>query len=436
MNYITTLNIVFMAILCVIGVCFAHFVVFGIVGVFKKKTFKPAKIKHKYGIVVAARNEEKVIGNLIKSIRAANYPQKNLKIFICAHNCTDNTFNICKDLKGLGVNVFKYNNEEEKTKGYALSYLFKKIKQYKLDAGIEGYYVLDADNVVDGEFFNKMNDAFEENGPESIITSFRNAKNFSANAISGLYGIYFALGCDFYSRGRTACGCSARIFGTGYLVGAPLLKDGWNTHTLTEDLELTANHILSNRKVVHCDEAEFFDEQPTSFKIMWRQRVRWSKGMMVVCKQKFIPALKSLCSTKSRKQIKGSTYDLLTNITPICLISALLTIAQCILTLLAPAFTNISFGVALLEWLKSFGITCLMTYLGGLFIAIVVFIMERKRISGLTFAKKLQLTLLWPLFMAAQFVIDLVAFFSKVTWKPIPHVDTKTIEDLTIAKTK
>ncbi len=428
MDYINCVNTVFGVIFTLVGLLYVQFAVFGVVGLFYKKKFKKAKQKHTYGIVVAARNEEKVIGNLIKSIRANNYPQDKLKIFVIAHNCTDNTFKVCKDLN---VNVFRYNNPNEKTKGYALKHLFEQIKLHNLDKDIEGYHVFDADNILDANYFDKMNDAFEACDKKSIITSFRNSKNFGSNMISGLYGIYFTFGCCMEMAGRTALGCSTRVSGTGYLFNKDVVKNGWNYVTLTEDWELTADQIIDNKAVVYCNDAELYDEQPTSFKIMWRQRIRWSRGHLLVCTTRLKDLLRNMFVTKSRHQRKGSTFDLLGNILPFCLILTFLSVIQCILVLMAPAFTNISFGMALLSWLKSFGITCVSYYFGSIVSAIIVFIAEHKRIKNVPFGKKVLLCLLWPLFMALQIVIDVVALFQKnLTWKPIPHEDNTSIDDI------
>ena len=125
MNYVDIVNLVFSIILTVVGLFYAHFIIFAIVGLFAKKKFPKAKTQHKYGVVVSARNEEAVIGNLIKSIQNTDYPQDKLQIFIVAHNCTDNTAKVCREL---GATVYEYNNENEKTKGYALKYLFERIK--------------------------------------------------------------------------------------------------------------------------------------------------------------------------------------------------------------------------------------------------------------------------------------------------------------------
>ena len=51
----------------------AYRMIFIILGLFFTRKFKPAKKKHKYAIVIAARNEEMVIGNLLDSIKKQDY---------------------------------------------------------------------------------------------------------------------------------------------------------------------------------------------------------------------------------------------------------------------------------------------------------------------------------------------------------------------------
>lgn len=92
-------------------------------GVFTKKKFPKTDKKLKYGLIIPARNEEKVVGNLIKSIQKCDYPQDKLQIFVIAHNCMDNTAQICREL---GATVYEYNNPDECTMGYAFRYLFNK----------------------------------------------------------------------------------------------------------------------------------------------------------------------------------------------------------------------------------------------------------------------------------------------------------------------
>jgi cellulose synthase/poly-beta-1,6-N-acetylglucosamine synthase-like glycosyltransferase len=127
-----------------------------------------------------------------------------------------------------------------------------------------------------------MNDAFEYYDHQYVVTSFRNSKNFGSNIMSGLYGMYFALGCVCEFRGRNVCGCSKRIEGCDYVISSKVVENGWPYVTLTEDWEFSADQILDSNKIRYCDEAIFYNEQPTTFKVMWRQRVRWSRGHLLV----------------------------------------------------------------------------------------------------------------------------------------------------------
>ena len=46
---------------------------------------------NRYAVLISARNEENVIGNLIGSIRDQTYPSDLIDIWLVADNCTDNT---------------------------------------------------------------------------------------------------------------------------------------------------------------------------------------------------------------------------------------------------------------------------------------------------------------------------------------------------------
>lgn len=421
MNYAEIVNLVFTILTTIVSLFYVHFIIFAIVGVFAKKKYPKAKVQHRFAVVIPARNEEKVVGNLIESIRSSNYPQDKIDIFVMAHNCTDNTAQISRDL---GVNVYEYNNDKERTKGYALKYLFE---QFKVDFtnGIDeydGYFVFDADNLVSKNYFEKMNDAFDANGENAIITSYRNSKNFGYNLMSGMYGMYFLYGCCYEMRGRAAVGMSGRVSGTGHLMSSKVLKNGWPYVTLTEDWEFTADQLIDGHRIRYCDEAEMYDEQPVDFGVMWTQRVRWQKGHLLVCKTSLGKLIKNLFNPK--KKYKVSTYDLMSNSLPFCLLYVFLWIGQFIMLLFSPLF-GISLAPLILTMIINLCWTMLTGYITFALSAGLLFIIERKRIPKMPFYKKLAIILVFPIFMGLQFPIDVVALFSRnLAWKTIPHKDT------------
>ena len=94
--YISVVNSVTLALYMVMLLLTIHFMFFGIVGIFKKKTFPHTEQKLRYGVIIPARNEEAVVSKLIESIQQCDYPQDKLQIFVIAHNCTDRTAEVAR----------------------------------------------------------------------------------------------------------------------------------------------------------------------------------------------------------------------------------------------------------------------------------------------------------------------------------------------------
>ena len=438
MSYSSVVNLIFAILGGLYGAMFVHFIIFAIVGIFRRKKFPAAEKKNRYGIIIPARNEEKVIGHLIDSIRKSDYPDELLKIFVVAHNCTDRTADIAR---AAGVQVYEYDNDGEKTMGYAIRYLFAQIENDFGTASFDGFFVFNADNIVAGDFFTKMNDAFEYYGGRHVITSVRNSKNFGANYMSALYGMYFAYGCLSESRGRTVTGCSTRVPGCGYVFGSDVVKNGWPYVTLTEDWEFSADQVLVGRKISYCDDAVFYDEQPTTMKIMWRQRLRWARGHLLICVTRMKDLIRGLFDPKQENH--GSVFDMTANSQPFCLVLFTLMVLQQAFLLLSPLFgeslSDVFFGWdetkawwynlflslnagSLIVLLKNACIGYLTFFLSS----ILAYILARKKIRNVSPFRKIQSVILFPIFMIAQALIDVQAFFSKnLGWKTIPHNDAK-----------
>lgn len=429
MNYLQIVDVVFFILSGIFSLLLLHFAVFFIAGVFSKKTFPKAEKQLRYGVVIAARNERLVIGNLIESVYKNKYPREKLQIFVIAHNCTDDTAEVARNA---GATVFEYDNPNEKTKGFALKYLFQRIDETCGIGSFDGFFILDADNILSENYIEKMNDAFVANDGQSVITSFRNSKNFGQNLMSALYGVYFMQGCRFEARGRTLVGCSTRVQGTGFLISAEAMKDGWNYVTLTEDWELSADQILRGHKIVYCDEAVFYDEQPTNNSIMVRQRIRWAKGHLLVCLTRFGDLLKGLFLPKKKggAKYKVSTYDILINILPICTISIVMFLLQMIVGAFAPLL-GFSVAEVWIEWAKNLALSVALYYVSTFLTGLLLLILERKRIPKSNPWLLVLAAFVWPIFLFLSFPIELVSLFMRnVGWKPIPHKNTATFEQI------
>ncbi len=440
MTYIEIVSLVFTLIGALLAVITLQYVFIFIIGIFaKRKVFPVRTEKLRYGIVIAARNEERVIENLIKSIRKCNYPQEKLDIFVIAHNCTDETAQIAREN---GAIVYEYDNPEERTKGYALKHIFECINK---DYGImsyDGFHVFDADNVLDGEYFNKMTDAFLYYDRQCAITSFRNAKNFGTNALTACYGLSYIGNCSIESNGRMVVSCSSRLLGSGFLVSSEMVKDGWNLVDLSDDTDFTAEQVLGGHKVMYCDEAMYYDEHPTTFKAMWRQRLRWSKGALIIFKKRGKELLKNAFGFRKKKdkkvepkQLRGSSIDLILATFPVGAVGFTIFVINLIFMSFAPLFGG-NIAAMWIRWAIWSGGGLLLSCLGLMLCAIIYYIKERKRIPEVPLRTKVASIFLWPIFTLLLTPLQIVAMFTKkLTWKPIVHSDTSSFETFNSSQT-
>ncbi|MBR1891302.1 MAG: glycosyltransferase family 2 protein [Clostridia bacterium] len=427
MSYTEVLQIVLLVLWGISSLAVLHYLFFTILGIFKRKKFPKADKKLRYAIMIGARNEEAVIGKLIDSIKNSDYPADKLTVFVLAHNCTDKTADIARSH---GAVVYEYDNPEENTLGYAYKALIANINEDYGYRAFDGIFSINADNIIPTDYFDLMNDAFVYYGAKNVVTSFRNSGNFNDNYMSSLYGMYFISCCRYEMRGRTLCGCSTRISGTGYVFPSELIKDGWEYVTLTEDWEFSADQVAAGRKIYYCDQAEFFDEQPTTVKIMLRQRLRWARGHTIVFFTRFKKLVASIFKPNEnmRSKERFSSYDLAVSIMPLGAIGLTMGFLTAVLVGLTPLIQDNGWEIvknALIWFGGSFVVSYVLTALSG---ALIYFI-ERKRIPK-GFWRHFAAILLWPFFLLLTCFLDFISLFTKnLAWKSIPHKGSEALAD-------
>ena len=100
-----------------------------------------------------------VIAQLIRSVRAQKYPEELIDIFVVADNCTDNTAQAAREA---GAVVYERHNTYAVGKGYALRFLLENIFKNFGEYAYDGFFVFDADNVLDCRFVEEMNRTFSD----------------------------------------------------------------------------------------------------------------------------------------------------------------------------------------------------------------------------------------------------------------------------------
>ena len=394
--------------------CYAYQLFYVLVVLTRKAPKQTAKKNHRYAVLIAARNENAVIGDLIHSIRVQNYPQELIDIFVIADNCTDNTAAIAQEA---GAIVFPRFNTEQIGKGYALDYGVTCIREHYSENEYEAYFVFDADNVLDVNYFREMNKVFD--GGAIASTSYRNSKNFGSNWISAGYGVWFLREAKYLSQARLTLNTSCAVSGTGFFVSAKIIEKmgGWKFHLLTEDIEFSTYSILHGERIAYCPTAMLYDEQPITFRDSWNQRFRWAKGFYQVFGKYGLSLVKGVFTNP--KGHRFACYDMLMTIAPGMLLSIISILFNTIIIVLA-ATGVMSTGVAIASSVTSV-VFCLCNYVVFMFVfGVLTTFVEWDSIRTTT-AKKIRYMFTFPFFMLTYIPIALIALVKKAAWKPIRH---------------
>ena len=110
------LNIINYVISIIFILCYSYQFFYILVPVFKKERPHRSEQGHDYAVLISARNEQAVIGNLLDSIARQTYERGSVTVFVVADNCTDDTARVASEH---GAVVFERFDTSRVGKGYA-----------------------------------------------------------------------------------------------------------------------------------------------------------------------------------------------------------------------------------------------------------------------------------------------------------------------------
>ena len=365
---------------------------------------------HKFMAIIPAHNEENVIGNLIESLKNQNYPKELFDIYVIADNCTDGTKEIAENA---GAIVYERNHTEGKTKGHALQWFLNKKIEEKAD--YDAFCVFDADNIVDENFIINMNKKLCQG--EDVVQGYRDIKNPTDSWISSGYAIFYWMMNRFYHLARYNLGLSPLINGTGFMVKFDVIKpDGWETFTLTEDIEFSLQRIIKGKKLGWSTDAIVYDEQPTEFKPSWSQRSRWTVGHMQ-------------CMGRYTKELANSVKENKTLVTFDGLLYIVGSIPMFIITL---ALLVLNAGIYLGEGMTRAALIenylryLIPTFIMPILIGTIIMKLDKRPIKPM-----IKGLLCYPLFIGSWLLINFKCLFKRETsWEKIEHVRDIKIKEV------
>lgn len=224
-------------------------------------------------VLVAAKNEEAVIGRLVRNLCNLEYSNGQYEVWIIDDNSTDNTPQLLAELKQeyQQLNVFRRSPQASGGKSGALNQVLPLIKG-------DIIAVFDADAQVTPDMLLQVVPLFqkEQVGAVQMRKAIANApENFwtKGQMAEMLLDIWF-------QQQRTAIGGIGELRGNGQFVRRQALAScgGWNEETITDDLDLTIRLHLDKWDIECVFHPPVEEEGVTNATALWHQRNRWAEG--------------------------------------------------------------------------------------------------------------------------------------------------------------
>ena len=224
-------------------------------------------------ILVAARDEENVIGRLVERLFKLDYPSDRLNIYIIDDGSTDKTPLILERLSR-DFDKLKIINRSSNAgggKSGALNYALKFTKG-------EWILILDADAQLKKDTLYRLF-TFVYDGNWSAVQLRKSVINFNKNFLTTCQSMEMAMDAIF-QYGRLIISGVSELRGNGQLINKEvLIKCGcFNEDTVTDDLDLSLRLLLSKSKIGILWDPPVMEEAVEKISALFSQRQRWAEG--------------------------------------------------------------------------------------------------------------------------------------------------------------
>jgi 1,2-diacylglycerol 3-beta-glucosyltransferase len=224
-------------------------------------------------VLVAAKNEEAVIGRLVKNLCSLDYPGGEYEVWVIDDNSSDKTPQLLSELaqKYDQLKVLRRKPEAGGGKSGALNQVLALTKG-------EILAVFDADAQVSPDLLQRVIPLFQRENVGAV-----QVRKVIANAKENFWtkGQASEMAFDtFMQHQRNVNGGVCELRGNGQFVRrkALLCCGGWNEETITDDLDLTLRLHLEKWDIQCVFNPSVEEEGVTNAIALWHQRNRWAEG--------------------------------------------------------------------------------------------------------------------------------------------------------------
>lgn len=224
-------------------------------------------------LLVAAKNEEAVIGNLVETLCNLDYPACHYDLWVIDDNSTDQTPKVLEQLQDQyeQLHVIRRSPGATGGKSGALNQVWHLTKADVLA-------VFDADAQVSRDLLQHVLPLFERERVGAV-----QVRKAIANVLTNFWtrGQAAEMALDsYFQQQRIAIGGLGELRGNGQFVRRKALEDcgGWNEETITDDLDLTLQLHLNQWDIDFLSTPAVQEEGVTTAVALWHQRNRWAEG--------------------------------------------------------------------------------------------------------------------------------------------------------------
>ena len=243
--------------------------VFAVAALFHSKPVIPkAKKFNRFVVLIPAYKQDNVIEQTVLSVLSQAYPQRMFDITVISDH-QDEITNM--RLAQYPITLLTPDFEES-TKAKSLQYAILNLPEFKI---YDAVIILDGDNIIDQDFLDQVNNAFEIAATKAIQTH-RISKNRDT-AAARMDAIFEEINNTIFRRGHISFGLSAALAGSGTVFDFNWYKTNvMRTKTSGEDKELEALLMRQDIFVDYFDHIYVYGEKKRTTTTLNEQRGRWA----------------------------------------------------------------------------------------------------------------------------------------------------------------
>lgn len=243
--------------------------VFSVASLFMKHPNIPkAKRQNRFIVLIASHKEDRTVSQCVISVLGQSYPQRMFDVVVISDH-QDEMTNM--KLAQYPITLLTPNFEKS-TKAKLMQYAIMNLPEFKI---YDAVVVLDADNIVEPEFLEQANNAFEGAGTKAIVTH-RLPKNLDTTT-ARLDAIFEEINTSIFRRGHIMFGLSSALSGSGVVYDFEWFKRNiMMIRTSEEDKELEAMLMRQHIYIDYFDHIYVYDEKKRKTGEISSQRSRWA----------------------------------------------------------------------------------------------------------------------------------------------------------------